>query len=262
MSTQTTTGLARVDVIRIGDSKVGQAATEYVPSECEFNLSIGHASVKTRFETTLYCAPHRLKTLVVGWLVGEAIIDSEDEFVAIETDLDSMDVRVSVCFEAAARLAARAISGPVGRLSDPDTSNRADTLLTLTPEQVSRHAAAFKRLFLGLRSSERMCYLAAFARGEEILSYGEGFHRVNALYRALGELVISRVAMPGRIAMMNFGLTKEMTVRLARAGAGLAISAAPPSDAAIEAANKSYLCIVTSAVGGQLTVYSAPWRIL
>ncbi|MCC6574887.1 MAG: formate dehydrogenase accessory sulfurtransferase FdhD [Planctomycetes bacterium] len=262
MSTETTTGLSKVEVIRIGETKVGQAATEYVPAECEFNLSIGHPKVRTRFETTLFCAPHRLKTLVVGWLVGEGVLETEEEFNAIETNLDTLDVHVTVSFDAAARLAARAISGPVGRLSPPDTSRRADSSLTLTPDAVMKHAAAFKRLFLGLRSSERMCYLAAFARGDEIMSYGEGFHRVNALYRALGELVIARVATPGRIALMNFGLTKEMTVRLARAGACLAISAAPPSSAAIEAANNAYLCIATTAIGSQLTVYSAPWRIL
>lgn len=262
MSTETTTGLAKVEVIRIGEGNAGRAAVEYVPAECEFNMSIGHPKVATRFETTLYCAPHRLKSLVVGWLVGEGVIEADDEFLALETNLDTLDVHVTVCFEAAARLAARAISGPVGRLGPPGSSRRADTDLTLTPEQIARHAAAFKRLFMGLRSSERMCYLAAFARGDEILSYGEGFHRVNALYRALGELVIARVAAAGRIAMMNFGLTREMTVRLARAGVGMAISAAPPSNSAIEAANDAYLCIVTSAVGGQLTVYSAPWRIL
>jgi len=257
VSSETTTGLSKVEVIKIDQERIGEAAVEYVPAETEFRILVNN-----EVETSLHCAPHRVKSLVVGWLVGEGVIDQEDDFVAIDTDLESLDIRVTVSDEAAQRLATRVFTVPVGKLSEPEFPRRVTTELELTPEQVIEMSGRFRKLFLGLRSSDRMCYLAAFAQNGEIQSYGEGFHRINAMYRALGELVIAGVAPNNRIALANFGLTQQMTLRLARAGVCMAICAAPPSNAAIEVANDYYLCVVSTAIGSQLTVYSAPWRVI
>lgn len=257
MNTETSAGLAKVEVIRYDETGHSAAQGEYVPSEQEFTVC-----VNGEFETSLYCAPHRVKSLVIGFLVGEGLLEDEREFVAIDTDLKHNFVRVTVTEEAEKRLCARAIIGPYGRLAEPEISRKVDAALSLKLDAIHKLAASFKRLFLSLKSSEKMCYLAAFAQNNEILSYGEGFHRVNAVYRALGELIASGVKTENRIALCNFGLTKQITLRLARAGVSFAITAAPPSNAAIELANSSYLCIATTAIGGQVSVYSSPWRVL
>ncbi len=257
VSSETTTGLSKVEVIRIDETRIGEAAVEYVPAETEFKIV-----VNGRVETSLHCAPHRIKSLVVGWLMAEGIIEREIDFLAIDTDLDQFVIRVTLSREAAIALEARAFTGPIGQFNEPDFSRKVTTALELKPEQVTDLAQQFKKLFLGLRSSERMCYLAAFAQNGEIQSYGEGFHRVNALYRALGELVVAGVAPNDRIALANFGLTRQMTLRLARAGVCMAICAAPPSNAAIEVGNDYYLSIISTAIGGRITVYSAPWRVV
>jgi FdhD protein len=257
LSSEATTGLSKVEVIKIDQARIGEAAVEYVPAETEFQIVVNND-----VETSLHCAPHRVKSLVVGWLIGEGVIEREDEFVAIDTDLERQIIRVTIADESASKLSARAIMAPVGRLAEPDFPRRVTTELEMTPEQVSELAGRFRKLFLGLRSSDRMCYLAAFAQNGEIHSYGEGFHRINAMYRALGELIVAGVAPANRIALANFGLTQQMTLRLARAGVAMAICAAPPSSAAIEVANDYYLCIVSTAIGSQITVYSAPWRVI
>lgn len=257
MNTETSAGLAKVEVIRYDETGHSVAQAEYVASEQEFTVC-----VNGEFETSLYCAPHRVKSLVIGFLVGEGLLEHEREFIAIDTDLKHNYVRVTVTEDAEKRLCARAIVGPYGRLAEPELSRRVDAALSLKPEAIQKLAASFKRLFLSLKSNEKMCYLAAFAQNDEILSYGEGFHRVNAVYRALGELIASGVKTQNRIALCNFGLTKQITLRLARAGVSFAISAAPPSNAAIELANSAYLCIATTAIGGQISVYSSPWRVL
>jgi formate dehydrogenase accessory protein FdhD len=257
VNTETTAGLAKVEVVRYDETGQSHATGEYVPSEQEFTVSING-----EYETSLFCAPHRVKSLVIGYLVGEGLLENEREFVAIDTDLHHNLVRATVSPEAASRLSTRALTGPFGRLAEPEFARKVDSALSLKPEAIQKLAASFKRLFLSLKSSEKMCYLAAFAQHDEILSYGEGFHRVNAVYRALGELIASGVKTESRIALCNFGLTKQITLRLARAGVAFAITAAPPSNAAIELANASYLSICTTAIGGQLSVYSSPWRVL
>lgn len=257
MSSETTTGLSKVEVIKIGEEHIGEAAVEYVPAEAEFRIEVNGT-----VHTTLHCAPHRVKSLVIGWLIGEGVIYTEDDFVAIDTDLERFVVKVTVSNDAHLDLETRAMTGPVGKLADPYFARRVTTELELEPEQVADLASQFKKLFLGLKSSDRMCYLSAFAQNGEIQSYGEGFHRMNSIYRALGELTIAGVKPENRIAMTNFGLTQQIALRLARAGVCMAITAAPPSNAAIEIANKYYLSIVSTAIGGQLTVYSAPWRVI
>lgn len=257
MRSETTTGLSKVEVIKIDQQKLGEAAVEYVPAESEYRIF-----VNDKIETSLNCAPHRIRSLVTGWLLAEGVIETEGDFVALDTDLDRLVIKVSVVQSAAEALAMRALTGPVGRLAEPHFARRVGTQTELQPEQVSELAARFKKLFLSLKSNERMCYLAAFAQNGEILSYGEGFHRINALYRALGELVQAGVPTEGRIALTNFGLTRQLALRLARAGVCMAVCAAPPSSGAIEIANDYYLCIVSTAIGGQITVYSAPWRVI
>lgn len=257
VSSEATTGLSKVEVIRIDPERIGEATVEYVPAESEYRIIVNNQT-----ETNLHCAPHRIKSLVVGWLIGEGVIENEREFIAIDTDLENSVIRVTVDEKAAAELATRALTGPVGKLSEPAFPRRVSTELEMKPEQVVELAQQFRKLFLGLRSNERMCYLAAFAQNGEIQSYGEGFHRINALYRALGELVIAGVTPSDRIALANFGLTQQMTLRLARAGVCMAITAAPPSSAAIQVANDYYMCIASTAIGNQITVYSAPWRVI
>lgn len=257
MSSETSTGLSKVEVIKIDAERIGEAAVEYVPAEAEFGITVNGT-----VEAALHCAPHRVKPLVVGWLLCEGVIESEREFVAIDTDLDRLQIKVTVTDEAAHRLETRALTGPLGRLAEPPFPRRVTTELELKPEAVAELAQRFRKLYLGLKSNERMCYLAAFAQDGEIQSYGEGFHRINAMYRALGELVLAGVAPANRIALTNFGLTRQMTLRLARAGVCMAVTAAAPSSAAIKVGNDYYLSIVSTAIGGQLTVYSAPWRVI
>jgi formate dehydrogenase accessory protein FdhD len=257
VNTEATAGLAKVEVVRYDERGMSNATGEYVPSEQEFTIS-----VNGDFQTSLFCAPHRVKSLVVGFLVGEGLIEKPTDFVAIDTDLKHNYVRATVSDEAASRMAGRTLTGLSGRLAEPANARRVDCAQSLGHVAMQKLAASFKRLFLSLKSSEKMCYLAAFAENDEIVSYGEGFHRVNAIYRALGELIVSGARSVTPVVLCNFGLTKQITLRLVRAGVAFAICAAPPSNAAITLANASYLCVATTAIGGQLSVYSAPWRVL
>lgn len=252
----TISGLEKAEVIVIRDG-VGEAEVEMVPAERELVFTI-NGLVRARF----CCAPHRVKSLVAGWLVAEGIIHDYSEYLCMETDLDEGTVEIRVTDDCFRRLEERVGLGPITVLGDPPFERRTDTALELSPAAVAGLGGRFRKLFRTLQSDERMCYLAAVANSDEILTYGEGFHRVNALLRAVGELVLNGQSTDGKVVLMNFGPSRHMIAKLARAGVSMGICFAPPTTAAIELANDSYLTLVLAGTGQSIRVYSAPWRVI
>lgn len=256
MEQGTGTGLEQAEVIVINEG-VGCAEVEMIPAEEELVFSVND-EVEARF----CCAPHRVRSLAIGWLVGEGIIEEPNEFLALETDLETNLVSVTVEDSCLERMQDRIVSTPRPTLADVPFPRRADTELEIAPGEVNELGSKFRQLFLSLKSTERMCYLAALANRAEVLTYGEGFHRINALYRAMGELVSNNRTTDSKIALCNYGLSRMMVNKLARAGVGLAICFAPPTSSAIELANDYYLTICVAGLGEDTRVYSAPWRVI
>lgn len=252
----TVTGLDRVEVIVIREG-VGEADVETVPSERELVFTVNGV-----YQARFCCAPHRIKSLVAGWLVAEGVINDFRDFVCMETDLDNSTVDIRVTEECFSRLEMRVPFGPITMLGDPPFERRTDTHLELAPAEVIALASKFRKLFRSLHSDERMCYLSAIANREEILAYGEGFHRVNSLLRAVGEVVLNGQATDGKVALMNFGPSRHIVAKLARAGVSMALCFAPPTTGAIEMGNDNYLTLLTVGNGNTIRVYSSPWRVI
>lgn len=257
MSEVEATGLARTDVIVIDESGVSEAEVELVPAEQELLLVINNT-----IEATFACAPHRIRSLIAGWLAGEGVIESPEEFVALETDWRSLRVDITVTDACFARISSRISKEPVVRLGDVPISREADTSLEISPAQVGQLGEQFRKLYLSLRSPERMCYLTGIASEEEILTYGEGFHRLNSLYRALGEMVIHRQSSERKIVLSNYGMTRAHVHKLARAGISMAISLTTPTSSAIKLANDYYITLASAGLGEATRVYSAAWRLV
>jgi FdhD protein len=249
-------GLERIEVIVV-DEGISDAEVELVPAERELVFTI-NGTLEARF----CCTPHRVRALVAGWLAGEGIIQSPEDVISLEYDLKdgTVDIRVSdKCF---GRVMDRVPVGPLPVLGEPPFDRRADANLELKPDEVAALAEKFRKLFLSLKSAERMCYLCAVASPGEILSYGEGFHRINAMFRAMGEPVLNGLSLEGKIALMNFGPTRAMVSKLARTGVAMAICFAPPTSAAVEMGNAYFLTIIQAGTGSSIRVYSSPWRVV
>ncbi|MCK6440039.1 MAG: formate dehydrogenase accessory sulfurtransferase FdhD [Planctomycetes bacterium] len=252
------TGLAKTEVIVINKDGIGEADVEMVPAEQELTFVINNG-VDARF----YCAPHRIKALVMGWLVGEGIIENPGELVSVETDLMTQRVDIRITDDCYGRLDARierSSAKPI--IGEAPFIKRSDTALELNHSGVEALAKQFRQLFLSLKSAERMSYLASVATEGEILTYGEGFHRINALYRSIGELVRNGQSVEGKIALTNFGLSQMMVSKLARAGIAMVICFAPPTSSAIQVANDYYVTLVCVNSGEGTRIYSAPWRVI
>lgn len=256
METTNGTGLEQAEVIVLNGS-IGNAEVEMIPAEEELIFSVNNT-----LEARFCCAPHRVRSLAVGWLVGEGVIDGPEEFLALELDLKTLRVNITVNDTCIARLQERIIHSTRPILADLSFPRRADMSLEVPPGEVADLGARFRQLFLSLKSTERMCYLASMANRTEVLTYGEGFHRLNALYRAMGELVANNRPTEGKIALMNYGLSRLMVSKLARAGVAMAICFAPPTSSAIALANDYYLTICVAGMGEPTRVYSAPWRVI
>lgn len=257
MSEVEATGLERAEVIVIDNEGVSEAETELVPAEQDLLLVIND-SIEARFA----CSPHRIRSLIAGWLTGEGVIETPDEFVALETDWREMRVDIRVTDECFARVSSRIERGPIATLGDAPITREADTSLEVKPIQVGELGEQFRRLYLSLRSPERMCYLTGIASIGEILTYGEGYHRLNSLYRALGEMVLHRQSSERKIVLSNYGMTRSHVMKLARAGISMAISLTAPTSSAIKLANDYYITLASAGLGEATRVYSAAWRLV
>ncbi len=250
------TGLSKVEVIVIRDTGA-IAEIELLPDEREFVFTI-NGTVQARFG----CTPHRVRALIAGWLVTEGIVNDPSEFLSLEIDVPAATAEIRVTDACMGRLEDRISVGPITLFGDPPFDRVVDAQLEMAPERVAQLSAKFRKLFASLSPDERMCYLCAIGTADEILAYGEGFHRVNALLRAVGEVVINGQSADGKIALMNFGPSHHMVAKLARAGIAMAIFFAAPTTAAIELANQHYLTLIQAGVKESIRVYSAPWRVI
>ena len=252
-----TTGLSKAEVIVINDEGIGEAEIEMIPAEQDL-VFVVNSTVEARF----CCAPHRVKALVAGWLVGEGIIETGADVLALETDLISARVDITLSDACFKKLQSRVDTTTTPVIGETSFGAKTDTILELDHEGVESLARNFRQLFLSLKSAERMCYLSSIATSADILTYGEGFHRINSFYRAMGEMVRNNQDQEGKIALMNFGLSRVLVSKLARAGIAMAICFAPPTSSAIDLANDYYVSIICASNGQGTRVYSAPWRVI
>jgi len=250
-------GLIKAEVITINPEGVAEAEVELVPAEQELTFVMNN-----RHEARFSCAPHRVRSLVAGWLAGEGVVSAPSDVISLEIDMKTQRVDITLTPQCLDQLEQRLASEKGLLAGDSPFERRTDTSLELEPEIVDKLAENFRKLFLSLKSAERMCYLCCIASPQEILTYGEGFHRINAMYRAIGELALNGQSTLNKVALVNFGLSRSHAIRLARTGISIAVCLAPPTSAAIEVANNYYLTIVQAAMGSGTRVYSSPWRVI
>ncbi len=251
-------GLEKSEIILIDENGHSEAEVEMVPAERNFTFRINK-----KVEVEFCCTPHRIRSLVVGWLMGEGIIESSLELGAIESDYHTRCIDIQVDEQCLARAEARIRNKEVLPVFENDAQAiTIESAFEVKPPELEQLAASFRKLFLSLQSAERMCYLSCIAENGEIMTYGEGFHRITSFYRCLGELLLQERGTERKVLLTNYGLCRRLVSKLVRSGIAIAICLAPPTSSAIELANSSYLSVVTTGLGIGTKIYSCPWRII
>lgn len=217
---------------------------------------------------TLLCTPAKLDYLAVGFLFSEGLIMTKREIKRV-----TMDERRGAIWVETKRgkeppenfLSKRYITTGCGRgmsfLSPPEGGfRRIDSKARVSSEQIHALMTEFqRRSFVHQRTGG--VHSAAICTAEEMLVFAEDIGRHNAIDKALGECLLSDIAMKNRVLITSGRVSSEILMKTARSGIPVIVSKAAPTDAGIMIARKCGITLIGFARGSRMNIYSENRRI-
>lgn len=216
---------------------------------------------------TLMCTPKKLDSLTVGFLFLQRIIDSSYDIIKMNVCDDGYIAEVIVTkdddFEEF--FLHKAIStGCTGGITSlkldlkplkiyDDKSLSFDQIFKLMKklfQQASDYSSSG-----GIHSS------AISVDGNELLAHAEDVGRHNTIDKLAGECIINNTNFKGGILLTSGRVSSEMIAKAVRMDIPFVISRTSPTSLAVELAEEVGITLIGYVRGGDLKVYTNPWRI-
>jgi FdhD protein len=258
-------GVARVPA-RALRRRGGAAVEERVADEVPMAIEVDGSA-----RLVVFATPTDLEDLVLGYLLGEGIVDAAAEMVAFETAAqgEGLVLRARLGAAAAARLKARPLTGD-GRLADD-----ANALLAAAQRGLDRRVVAVEiehgALVAGMRAlaggqglwkSTGASHAAAWiSPAGELLLVREDVGRRNALDKLVGAMARSGVAPASGFAALTSRVSHDLVRQAGRAGIGLLAAMSAPTALAIRIAEAAGMTLVGFARGDSAALYTHPERV-
>jgi FdhD protein len=221
---------------------------------------------------TLLCTPMDELALAAGFLFGEGVVGTLDDFKVLKMcDDDPGMVRV--------RLAGKIprigdsgrnlmITSSCGACGSEDLQKRIDSLPAVG-RSMTIEARLLRAVFKELRDGQNLFQIsggthgaALFDKKGRILSLAEDTGRHNALDKAIGKCLLSKTACAGRGVVLTSRLSFEMIGRCARAGIEIVAAVSAPTSLALEVAEKCGITLCAFVRESRATVFTHPGRII
>jgi molybdopterin-guanine dinucleotide biosynthesis protein B len=259
------TGVARVParaLRRSGGAAIEERVAEEVPMAIE---------VEGGARLVVFATPTDLEDLVLGYLLGEGIVDAAAEMLAFEssTEGDGLILRARIGAAAAARLKARPPP------TDACSAEGASAMLRATARRVERpvapvvveHAALVSGMRAlavgqGLWRSTGASHAAAWISPDgELLLVREDVGRRNALDKLVGAMARSGIGPASGFAAVTSRVSHDLVRQAAHAGIGLLAAMSAPTALAIRIAEAAGMTLVGFARGDSAALYTHPERV-
>ena len=245
-----------------GDAAVEERVADEVPMAIEIDGA---------GRLLLFATPTDLDDLVLGYLLGEGIVDGADDLIGFEAvprdaglvlraqirpacaerlELRPPKVEASAGFDAFA-VPANAIRSVESRVAPVEIEYRA---LVAGMRELAAGGALWKST--GASHAAAWVSLAG-----ELQLVREDVGRRNALDKLIGALARAKVAPASGFAAVTSRVSHEMVSRAARAGIGLLAAISAPTGLAIRLAEAAGITLVGFARGESATLYTCPDRV-
>lgn len=206
---------------------------------------------------TLLCSPHKLDSLVVGYLWLEGVITSIDDVARLE--VSEVDGRADVTLTREVELPTERIltSGCGGGITfriDPRLFPRLRSSLKVRPEQLFQRMKGLYAQAVNYRAS-RGIHGAAIADGDRLLVVAEDVGRHNAVDRVKGEALLNGVPTADGILLSTGRISSEMLLKAARMGVPLVASRTSPTEMAVGLAEQLGVTVVGYLRSESLNLY-------
>ena len=245
-----------------GDAEVEERVADEVPMAIEIG-GVG------RF--LLFATPTDLEDLVMGYLLGDGIVDGADDllgFEAVPRDTGFI-LRAEIRPACAERLKLRPPRAEASASFDAFAA-LANAVGSVAP-RVAPVEIEYRALVAGMRelaaggglwTSTGASHAAAWVSlAGELQLVREDVGRRNALDKLVGGLARAAIAPSSGFAAVTSRVSHEMVAQAARAGIGLLAAISAPTWLAIRLAEAAEITLVGFARGDSATVYTCPNRV-
>lgn len=218
---------------------------------------------------TLIASPHDLKSLVVGFLRMQGLVDRLDDIQALTVCSDFGAASVRIRKEVPSRLVPTLTSGCGGGIGFklpgvpggfPPAGRGAAAGENYSPDDVFRTMDQLARLAERYRIAGGI-HSAAAGDGRKILVSAEDIGRHNTIDRIAGEALLSGIDLSGSILATSGRVTSEMAGKGAALRVGLIASRTSPTDMAAEICEDAGIVLLGYVRGRRFNVYAHPERL-
>ena len=213
---------------------------------------------------TLMCTPYDLKSLTVGFLFSEGVINSVDEIISVSA-IKNNSVAIKTENPGTAKRNLIITSSWSGARNIKEILSRtkaSDRTLIISNQDLTKLTEQLK---------ERQCIFqmtgAAHAAGifnvkGEIIAVGEDVGRHNALDKAIGHALLAGKTISGCGVVLSGRVSVEMVIKAVSAGIEIIAAVSAPSSLAVELAKKSGITLCGFIREDKVNVYSCSERII
>lgn len=226
-------------------------------------------TVNGRELATLIASPHDLRTLVVGFLRMQGLVDRLEDIQALTVCPEFGAASVRIRKEVPSRLVPTLTSGcgggigfnlPGAPANSPPAGGGAARRENYSPDDVFRTMDQLSRLAERYKAAGGI-HSAAAGDGRKILVYAEDIGRHNTIDRIAGEALLSGVDLSGSILATSGRVSSEMAGKAAALGVGLIASRTSPTDMAAEICRDAGIVLLGYVRGRRFNVYAHPERL-
>lgn len=218
---------------------------------------------------TVMCTPCDIEALAVGFVYSEALIDSIDDIVTVSTKENLPNV-VGIQVENPGRLTIKRnliIASSCGMCGSRNIEKMLSdivgcpTTMQLPADRLTKVIEQMRSMQKIFRATGGSHAAAVFTSDSQIVSFAEDLGRHNALDKAIGKCLLSRLALKGLAVALSGRVSLEMVFKAARAGIEVIVAVSAPSSLAIEAAQRANITLCGFVRIGRANIYTHPERI-
>lgn len=225
--------------------------------------------VNGRRYITLLATPANLDELAVGFALGDGLLNSHRDILALKLSPDQGQVELELAgnVDLAARMAAtRVLTTGCGKGSGfyraVDSLKQKAVLapVKMAPAEIVHLMQEFSQRSQ-LFSDTGAVHAAALADGE-IQVFREDVARHNAIDKLVGNAILGDRDVSAMCLLTSGRISSELVLKAARLGLGLLLSRSAPTALAVELAQELGITIVGFIRGQRCNIYCNPWRII